>query len=376
MSHFKTEDALKLLDFKKQLALLACLLSGCASLQPATETKWELLYQEDFESLKLPKTAWAKNELVEKSRYSDTGEYFLEKNPRFKAPLSYRTNTRFGTDDWLQFEGYSRDSKQDIKALFTIEKDPANSANKVIRLFSPLHTNGSLIRSAKPLPPEYRMCIRAGFMAAGTGYLTPNSNGYRGDETAEPWVNAPAVNENGFYWMAILSDEPRPRNNVWIHHHRKVVIDSDNNTYPTGSWSHIWNGKKYVQSGEHPIMMFALDKKNAAYVYDYNRTGQPFISWANGQWNTEAELRQIRAVDAYREGEWYRVCIEKTKQHYKLSMSGNFRYGGKTTYEGQIERSRVFDPEGSPDYFMFGDPHVNFYNGMAYYDDLQLFVPR
>ena len=30
---------------------------------------------------------------------------------------------------------------------------------------------------------------------------------------------------------------------------------------------------------------------------------------------------------------------------------------------------------GYPDYFFFGDPHINFYEGTAEFDDLDLYVP-
>ena len=82
----------------------------------------------------------------------------------------------------------------------------------------------------------------------------------------------------------------------------------------------------------------------------------------------------MRAVDSYRDREWYDVCIEKTHTHYGLRMAGRFRFGGKTVYEATLDRARVFDPPSSPDYFMAGDPHINFYRGSVLYDDIRLFV--
>lgn len=44
-------------------------------------------------------------------------------------------------------------------------------------------------------------------------------------------------------------------NNLWIHHRRKVVIDSDNHFPP---WMEIHDDTRFVPSGQRPIMMFAL----------------------------------------------------------------------------------------------------------------------
>ena len=131
---------------------------------------------------------------------------------------------------------------------------------------------------------------------------------------AGPWLPGPSLNENGFYWLAIVNDPPQPHNNVRIHHHRKVVIDSDNNTYPdeTGNhaWSKIWTGKEYVMSGEHPVMAFALDGVSPTVKgRQYDRVGQPFISIADSKWNWEARDGEIHAVDAYKDNTWYHACI-------------------------------------------------------------------
>jgi hypothetical protein len=355
---------------KTAAALGLCLIAG-----PSHGATWELLHRENFEKVSLPATAeWREEPYTEPGRYTDNGDYFREKNPAFKPPRAYRTHGTFGESGWLRYEAYTRNPDTELNALIAIDRDPSAPQKKALRLASPRHTDGIVVRPANPLPAEYRVCVRAGYVDYGTGHVESGTNGYEGSEKAEPWIDASSVNENGFYWLAILSEEPRPRNNVWIHHHRKVVIDSDNNSYPPeGSWSYIWDGKKFVRSGAHPVMMFALDKDHKNAVENYDRTGQPFISWAANQWNVEAETKQVRAADAYRDKTWYRVCIEKTREHYALFMSGDFEYGGETSYSAEIPRKRVFDPPGSPDYFMFGDPHANFYRGSAYIGSIELF---
>jgi hypothetical protein len=203
--------------------------------------------------------------------------------------------------------------------------------------------------------------------------------------------------QNGFYWLAILDATPRPHNNTWIHHHRKVVMDSDNN-YP--AWTEIFDGRGFVTNGEHPVTMLALDGRGPRTAL----TGEPFIPFAGGAWQPSGT---IRAVDAYLDREWYDVSIERDGATFTLQISGRFRYGGQTTYRATIDaaahcvwhfnRSAAEDASGCvdasalpgvpgvpawpaggtwPDWFMFGDPHENFYAGEVYYDDVKLEVPR
>ena len=56
-----------------------------------------------------------------------------------------------------------------------------------------------------------------------------------------------------------------------------------------------------------------------------------------------------------------------------LSVAGDFKYGGMRSYTGQIPISALYRAEsGVPDFFMFGDPHNNYYLGHVFYDDLRL----
>lgn len=350
--------------------------SESAPVAASAPPEWVLAYEENFEKSKLPRNVyWKENKLEEADPYSDDGEFFKKANPRFKAPFAYRISQPFSKNGWLTIESYTRDPETTFESMVSLSSDPLNRANNVLKITSPEHTDGTVVRPTNPLPSEYRVCVRAGFASFGTGKLINNEhNGYAGDETDEPWGSDSSTNENGFYWLAILDSVPMPRNNVWIHHHRKAVIDSDNNTYPSessnGSWSNIWNGTEFEQSGEHPVMMFVLDPNAPAS----ERTGRPFISLANGSWNSEAQDKQIRAADAYLDDTWYDVCIEKTKEHFRLTMAGDFRYGGKTVYDAAIDLAKTLNPEGTPDYFMFGDPHANYYEGSVYFDDIKLFV--
>jgi len=365
--------------------LLALLLSfALLATRPASaeNVRWETKYQERFET---PTPLLKEWEAVvytdtDSDRYADNGAYFKEKNASFAPPKNaFRSSSRLGQDGWLELQSYSRETSAASDGLAEIVTDPTNPKNHVLRIRSPRHTDATVLRSAGPLPPVYRICARVGYPSFGSS-VSEKQNGYLGTERAEPWLDMSSVYENGFYWLAILDSEPSPHNNVYIHHHRKVVIDSDNNDYPDdqikgGAWSYIWNGKEFLQTGRHMINMFALDRDHRETVYNYDRTGQPFVGYSAGKWNVEAEVQQVRAVDAYLDNKWYEVCIARTTETYTLKIEGDFQYGGKQNYEASLPVAKVFHADGFPDYFMLGDPHVNFYRGEMYVDDVRLEVP-
>jgi hypothetical protein len=277
--------------------------------------------------------------------------------------------------------------------------DPADPQNRVLRLSPREHTDAVVIRPTRPLPARYRISLRVGFPSFGDGKA--GLNGYDGGERAGPWwPGDDATHQNGFYWLAILDRPPRPHNNTWIHHHRKVVVDSDNH-YPP--WMEVWDGSRFVSSGENPIMMFALDGRRTVDA----RSGNAFLSWSADAWQPSGA---IRAVDAYVPGTWYRVSIERDGPSYAVEISGRFRHGGERTYRAVVDAAErcvwhypvsaeeaaaargcedasplpglgAADPRWPaggvwPDWFMFGDPHSNYYEGEVLYDDVTLEVHR
>lgn len=354
---------------------------------------WAVLGEETFESTTLPTVSWTADTYPDDGPFSDNGVYF--QNEGVTPPTAYRVSAPFGAGGWLTLESYTRNQSTALSQLVSITSDPAGGANKVLRITSPAHTDATVIRPTAALPSRYRISLRVGYPQFGDG--KPGSNGYdSGDESAGPWVQADATEENGFYWLAILDAPPRPHNNVWIHHHRKVVFDSDNH-YPP--WMEIWDGSSFVSSGEHPLMMFAVDGKGQGD----ESSGKPMLSYAAGQWQPSGE---IRAVDAYKPGVWYSVSIERDGARYTMQVSGDFAHGGQKTYSATIDAAgqcvwhynntpldasspcvdtghwpsldstHPFWPSGKgwPDYFMFGEPHANFYEGFVYYDDVKLEV--
>ena len=341
---------------------------------------WQVAREEGFEDPPLPDGVWAPDPVPDDGPFADEGAFF--RGQGVVAPEAFRASVPFGTDGWLTAESYTRDAKTPFDSLLSVVPDPSGAPGHVLRLASPEHTDATVIRSTEPLPDRYRISLRVGFAHFGDG--RPGLNGYSfGDETAGPWhPEAKAPAQNGFYWLTVLDAQPRPHNNTWIHHHRKVVIDSDNNTPP---WMEQWNGSAFELNGEQPVMMIALD--GAAPVSDLY--GNPFYSYSAGAWQPSGA---VRAVDGYLPNEWYQASIERADGKMTLSISGRFR-SGEHTYSATMDlaqnciwhfnRTPEEQPEACegpgwprgasfPDWFMFGDPHNNYYEGFVYYDDVKL----
>jgi hypothetical protein len=85
-----------------------------------------------------------------------------------------------------------------------------------------------------------------------------------------------------------------------------------------------------------------------------------------GQWQPSGT---IRAVDSYQPGTWYDVTIERDVDPAACIDETPFA-------ESQSPVPRWPAGQGWPDYFMFGDPHANFYEGQVHYDDIRLEVWR
>jgi hypothetical protein len=354
------------------LLLFACGAASQTAAPPAPITtaarqgSWKLLYEERFEGPEpfsaATSPSWVPDTYQNTDEFADGGPHFQRLG--VKPPMAFRIEAPFGKDRWLTVAAYSRSNQTKFSDLFQVVPDPADPNNHVLKVSSPKHTDGLVVRPTRPLPAKYRVCLKAGYASFGDGKPGAASlNGYAGGETDEPWLSGDATLENGFYWLTILDATPRPHNNIWIHHHRKVVIDSDNNK---DSWTNIWEGKSWVADGQHPIMMFGVDKNGG----DDDATGRPFLSWSHGALQPSGE---IRAVDAYKDNTWYTACIERNTDAFVLTVSGDFKWGGQQTYVGTIPLHSVYQADaGIPDFFMFGDPHNNYYRGSVYYDDIKL----
>jgi hypothetical protein len=346
------------------VVLVACAAPPRSTPPPEPSSSWVVAYEEDFESLQIEAPPWRPDPHAEDGEYADEGPYYTRRG--IHAPPAFRATVQFGKSRWLTCESSTRTAGRPFSDLFSVVRDPGGSPGSVLRVRSVDHTDAIVVRPTAPLPERYRVSLKVGFPSFGDGL--PGKNGYDGGETAEPWSDKDATEQNGFYWLTILDHVPGPHNNTWIHHHRKVVIDSDNHDPP---WMEIHDGQRFVPSGEHPIMMFALDGEGP----DHDRIGKPFISWSAGTWQPSGA---IRAVDAYLPGRWYRATIERNGPTFTLEVAGTFRFGGARVYRATIDADarHVFHARGFPDWFMFGDPHTNYYEGEVFYDDVRLEVPR
>lgn len=338
----------------------------------------------------MPARTWQPDVRSGDDPFDDNGIYFQSRG--ISAPAAYRASASFGARHWLTVDSYSRTHKDPGELARTV-RDPAGGPNRVLRVASPEHTDATIIRSTHALPDRYRISLRVGYASFGDG--KPGLNGYTGGEGAEPWLDDDATAENGFYWLTILDTVPAPHNNVWIHHHRKLVLDSDNH-YPP--WMEIFDGSTFVESGEHPLMMFAVDGLGQGRAGN----GKPFVPYSAGAWQPSGT---IRAVNAYLPGEWYTVTIERQGTVFTMQVRGRFAFGGQQSHRATIDAAqscvyhfnRPSDAQGDcvddsyypevgpaypnwpagqsyPDYFMFGEPHENFYEGFVHYDDVVLEV--
>lgn len=334
--------------------------SSAAASSELGKGEWIQVGHETFDALFFPKPpAWREDAPDEATPFSDKGAFFRRQNRSFLPPQGYRISAPFGKEGFLALESYSR-TKKDPKSLFETVEDPAQPGNSVLRITSPEHTDGTILRT-EALGNRYQICARVGYMNFGVG---EGKNGYDGGETNGPWLQGDATEENGFYFGAIYRSKPMPHNNVFAHHQRIFFIDSDNNT---GNWTAIWNDKTgtFVQSGVHPVIMAVMDGRGE----EKEEYGPPFLCYAAGEWQ---ESGKIRAVDAYKENSWYTVCLTRIDRRISLKISGEFQYGGKRTYEAVLNDTSYVFHFGDPHYWFLGDPHTNYYEGTLLVDDVIL----
>ena len=405
---------------------------GCGRAPPRdraapTAIRWRLVHHETFDA-PFADPPWVEDVYGDASPYhvdafDEDGAFFAERGgATFAANLarfrSFRRSSRYGEGGWLTVELYGRDSDRDgtpeTGGQFV-------SVHGVARLISTRHYDGAIIRSTEALPARYRVEVTVASIAFGGargGQWAHDGkiNGYDGDEVADPWFFAdgdpaprPATTQNGLYFLCITDyPRPAPHNNVFIHHHRKVVMDTDNNDSGAapgatvhGAWSSVWNPRtaRGEPDGSHYVSMLWLDGRS----FGHDWFGNGFVSFTPGGWQTEDAI----FTDKYLDGERYRFTIERDGERYAMSVAGRFYYGGVTTYRAsrrfreppvtwhynqtaaeytvpghdEVRRYGGVEvhtwPQGSayPDYFLFGDPHINFYEGTAEFDDLDLYLP-
>lgn len=386
---------------------------------PPPPPGFRLVHHETFDAPFAEPEAWVEDTYGEQSpwhvdAFDEDGEFFVEQGGElFLAGLrsfrSFRKAFTYGEGGWLTVELYGRDVDRDGApeggGRF------ASEGGKAV-LTSKRHHDAAILRSTRPLPRRYRVevtvsKIRFGgksgesWVSADRGKL----NGYDGDESGGPWRfrtgnpgPLPAITDNGVYFLCITDyARPAPHNNVFIHHHRKVVMDSDNNVPP---WSEVWNPRtgRPELDGSHYVAMIWLNGRSFGSPW----VGNDFLSYTPGGFRDGAIF-----ADKYLDGEAYVFAVERDGEGYTMSVSGRFHHGGLTTYTARrgfregaptwhynqtaeeygpprfnetitVGKRKIETwPEGSayPDHFFFGDPHINYYEGTAEFDDVKLYLP-
>lgn len=412
--------------------------------------RWRLVRAEGFDRSLRPgeDTGWFANAdeadtAYDVDEYDNDGEYFrtfgAEDFEEHLAGLDlYRRSFTFGKDGWLTAELAARDTTgsgrpDDVPEL----RRTADLRTGTTGTFEvPSHSSGVILRSTDPLPEEYRVEVTLrdidfGGKRYGSWHYDGKVNGYQDDgcTTNFPWAGGPgwdyslaecdwldAVEDaNGFYFLSIMDYEnPAPRNNVFIHNHRKVVMDGYNRYDYTG------DGLRYCdpRSGElEPYEWGSGNGVNMLFMTPERRyDDQPGTEYLmHSECGTEhggGIVSQVDLVPELMPLTSYDFAIERRDGQYTLEVSGYFRNVGWQTfrysqpyddgqhpiyhynqsaeeYDGRHNADWTYGdddatyvdediwPEGSayPDHFLIGVPHTNFYEGSASIDDVRLYVP-
>ncbi len=401
-----------------------------------SKSGWRLDFEENFEQPIEDKGApWIKAAPGKMDPFDDDGPYFHAiGGTDFAKQLgsfdTYRRTFRFGKDGWLTAELSARDPEKQGKP-----KNPPSLTNaridgvSVALLSEPDHHGGILIRSTRPLPAEYRIeyslvAIDFGGSRQGFWNTSEKINGYAraqaktrhpwpfgsSDEFSKPyadWLDARSA--NGFYFLAIMDYEnPFPRNNVFIHSHRKVVIDAFNvNEKATFETCNPKDKTFYISQDNSVNMLFLTPgAPKESQVVAETECGTHF----SGDKGHSPVVSAVQLQPELMPEQRYRFAIERDATGYTLEVEGNFRFVGETTYRyhrsflqdrhpiwhynqtseeydgsyddswsytgpfGKVEMAHSW-PKGSayPDFFIIGDPHTNYYEGSAAITNIRLY---
>ncbi|PRX97058.1 hypothetical protein [Allonocardiopsis opalescens] len=407
---------------------------------------WELVHAEGFERLRpVGDTGWRPDRdgpgsPYDVDGYDNDGEYFrtiggADFDRQLATTDLYRRSFAFGEDGWLTAELAARDTDGDGLAdeSPSLTRDRLPGAGPVAHLESP-HHGAVVVRATEELPAEYRVevtlrTIDFGGQRGGSWDYDGLVNGYRptGCSTNFPWAASGDFSRpecewfdvtrdaNGFYYLGIMDyARPAPHNNVFIHTHRKVVMDGYNRYRYTGS------GLRYCDTatGQYrPYEWGSGNGVNMLFMTDDRRYGnQPGTEYVmESECGTAVGGGIVSQADLMPElmpEQSYRFAIERRAGSYVLEVTGTFRHVGERTlryerafdedglpiyhynqnaeeYDGAHDATWTYPspngtythegvwPAGSayPDNFLIGQPHMNFYEGDARIDDIRLYVP-
>jgi hypothetical protein len=229
---------------------------------------------------------------------------------------------------------------------------------------------------------------------------------------------ASSLSANGYYFLYITGFPDAPHDNIVVHD-RKVGFDAYNTTDASEPGALVCNPKTkklypYTSSNRNAInATFSMgnDASKSSILFPGQLYQTPCGTYTNQNPNTSlVELAELQPELMPRQS--YTFAIERTNTGYTLQVSGDFRYSGYRTitehrdfvqdgvpiwhynntpqqYNGQYDASLTDTgkygsftiphiwPKGSayPDYFVIGDPHLNYYEGSATISNVRLYVP-
>lgn len=437
-------------------AALIFSLTSCTNTSTDTSASgsWKLAYSETFEDpINLNQASWVPQTYGEDSPYhvddfDDDGQYFKNLGGEyFERALEnaniLRKSITFGQDNWLRLELAAQDLDGDGQP----DSEPSlSTVDGQGYINVPAWNTGLVLSATEVLPSEYRIEVeltsinfggkrndsweydglyngytpgdcKTNFPWVRKGDYSQGNDGSAIDPCASPWGDV--TKENGYYMLSIMDyARPAPHNNIFIHKHRKVGMD----TYSVdASWARNYancnpeTGELYPYvdgsaNGINHIFFDGTSFRDPSFAYNQFLMPTPcgvFVGDVEGQTIVATAELQPELMP----GESYTFAIERTKDSYITELSGNFRYSGQQTYryerpfisedgraiwhynqtadeyDGRFNQTLSFEgpfgsfeeemwPEGSayPDNFVIGIPHLNYYEGHATIDNLKLYT--
>jgi hypothetical protein len=218
---------------------------------------------------------------------------------------------------------------------------------------SPDFRDSTLLRITESLPDEYKIRVKLGQVHFNYQSYTSadfNAPDFKYDRTYA---------ENGFYWLTLTDRQVEPTSGEdWWHRYRKIVIDSDDHT------------------GERlPTYMVYMNPNLDRSSGDWtNGQANLLRCWSQGQYHTGPW--DWEPAFHYAENSGYTVELEKYQHTLTMRV---FDAGGAIIEQSNpvnLDLIYAMGSQASPlEYAYIGEPHIDSYEGYAYVDDIQLFLP-
>lgn len=418
-----------------------------------TPDEWILAASEDFSTpFGTAEQDWVIDPLGEDSpwyvdEFSDDGEYYqVLGGEYFDRALDsmniMRKRVEVGENGWLTLELAAQDRDKDGVP----DSEPIIEARDGLGYIEiPSNTSAGILTATNPLPDQYRVEYELHTMDFGGKYdgsweYDGKYNGYAPGEcqTNFPWVRkgdysqdeaaevdpcdepwGDVTRENGYYFLSIMDyAKPAPHNNIFIHSHRKVGMDSYSVDAEWAENYKVCNPEtkelyEYTESsalGVNQIFFDGSAFRDPAFAYNEFVMPTP----CGVRYGDDPDATIVATAEVQPElmpGETYTFAIERKENSYVTEMTGNFRYIGQATirnerefttddgrsiwhynqtaeeYDGEFNQTLDFEgpygefskemwPAGTeyPDNFIIGIPHLNYYEGTATIDNVAVYT--